>query len=68
MCKFKEKSLIIITLITLLFVPVTTYATQTNTNNSVNTTVTNEDGTVTNIEAYSETKEIKRPVEFTPEG
>ncbi|MBQ8597777.1 MAG: Stk1 family PASTA domain-containing Ser/Thr kinase [Lachnospiraceae bacterium] len=32
------------------------------------TTVTNEDGTVTTIDAYSETKEIRRPVEFTAEG
>ena len=32
------------------------------------TTVTGEDGSVTTIDAYSETKEIKRPVEFAPEG
>ena len=31
-------------------------------------TITNEDGSVTTIDAYSETKEIKRPVEFTVEG
>lgn len=31
------------------------------------TTVTNEDGTVTTIDAHSETKEIRRPVEFSVE-
>ena len=64
MCKFKEKSLIIITLITLLFVPVTTYATQTNTNNSVNTTVTNEEnnneeGSATTIKKIFEEQKQK---------
>ena len=32
------------------------------------TTITGEDGTVTTIDAYSETKEIKRPIEFMVEG